>query len=371
MTVMESVKTKEKENQTLEQAKTALLDKGKKSGSLSYEEIGHQLSNFELTADQMDAFYEYLEEQGIEVPGLLEEDTQAQQVTEEEESPATVGVSLDAQTDDLVRMYLKEIGNVALLSTDEEIELARQIEEGDEEAKQKLTEANLRLVVSVAKSYAGRGLHFLDLIQEGNAGLMRAVEKFDYRKGFKFSTYATWWIRQSITRAIADKSNTIRKPVHMIETMNKLKRVHRQLFQEFGREPSFEELGKEMELTPEKVSDIWEIFQDTVSLETPIGEEEDSSLGDFVEDQESPSPSDQASYEMLKDQLQDVLDTLTDREENVLRLRFGLDDGRSRTLENVGQVFGVTRERVRQIEGKAIRKLRHPNRSKRLRDFFE
>lgn len=370
MTGMESVKTRE--NQTLEQAKTVLLDRGRKSGSLTYEEIANQLSSFELTSDQMSTFYDYLDEQGIEVAGDLEEDLQMQQIEKEEEkSPAGAGISLDAQTDDLVRMYLKEIGNVALLSADEEIYLARQIEEGDNEAREKLTEANLRLVVSVAKSYAGRGLHFLDLIQEGNAGLMKAVGKFDYRKGFKFSTYATWWIRQSITRAIADKSNAIRKPVHMIETMNKLKRVHRQLFQELGREPSFEELGKEMEFSSDKVRAIWDTFQDTVSLETPIGEEDDSNLGDFIEDQESPSPSDLASYEMLKEQLQDVLDTLTDREENVLRLRFGIDDGHPRTLEKVGDIFGVTRERVRQIESKAIRKLRHPKRSKWLRDFLE
>ena len=375
MTGVESVKTKEnQESLTLEQAKDLLLEKGKKSGSLTYEEIANQLSGFDLTADQMNAFYEYFDELGIEVTGELEEgDLQLQEIEQEEEekNPAGAGTSVDTQTDDLVRMYLKEIGNVDLLSAEEETSLARQIEEGDNDAKQKLTEANLRLVVSVAKSYSGRGLHFLDLIQEGNAGLMKAVEKFDYRKGFKFSTYATWWIRQSITRAIADKSNAIRKPVHMIETMNKLKRVHRQLFQELGREPSFEELGKEMEFSPDKVRSIWDTFQDTVSLETPIGEEEDSNLGDFIEDQESPSPSDLASYEMLKEELQDVLDTLTDREENVLRLRFGIDDGHQRTLEAVGHTFGVTRERVRQIEAKAIRKLRHPKRSKRLKDFLE
>lgn len=274
-------------------------------------------------------------------------------------------------TNDPVRMYLKEIGRTRLLSMDEEIELAQKIEQGDEEARQKLTEANLRLVVSIARRYAGRGMLFLDLIQEGNLGLMKAVEKFDYRKGFKFSTYATWWIRQAITRAIADQARTIRIPVHMVETINKLIRVSRQLLQELGREPTPEEIAQTMELTVERVREIQKIAQEPVSMETPIGEESDSHLGDFIEDPDAVAPEDVAAYEMLKEQMKDILDTLTDREENVLRLRFGLDDGKTRTLEEVGKVFGVTRERIRQIEAKALRKLRHPSRSKRLKDFLE
>jgi RNA polymerase primary sigma factor len=266
---------------------------------------------------------------------------------------------------------LKEIGRVPLLSADDEIELAKRIEHGDEEAKRRLAEANLRLVVSIAKRYVGRGMLFLDLIQEGNMGLIKAVEKFDFTKGFKFSTYATWWIRQAITRAIADQARTIRIPVHMVETINKLVRVSRQLLQELGREPSPEEIAAEMDLSTEKVREIMKIAQEPVSLETPIGEEDDSHLGDFIEDQEALAPADAAAYELLKEQLEDVLDTLTEREENVLRLRFGLDDGRTRTLEEVGKVFGVTRERIRQIEAKALRKLRHPSRSKRLKDFLE
>lgn len=273
--------------------------------------------------------------------------------------------------DDSVRMYLKGIGRVGLLSTGEEVELAKRIAEGDEKAKRMLTEANLRLVVSIARRYAGRGMSLLDLIQEGNMGLIKAVDKFDYTKGFKFSTYATWWIRQAITRAIADQARTIRIPVHMIETINKLIRVSRQLVQELGREPEVEEIAKEMDLSVERVREIMKISQDPVSLETPIGEEHDTKLGDFIEDQDAQSPVESAAYESLKQQLGDVLDTLTEREENVLRLRFGLDDGRTRTLEEVGQVFGVTRERIRQIEAKALRKLRHPSRSKRLKDYIE
>lgn len=272
---------------------------------------------------------------------------------------------------DPVRMYLKEIGRVQLLSGDAEVALAKRIEQGDEEAKRQLAEANLRLVVSIARRYVGRGMLFLDLIQEGNLGLIKAVEKFDYSKGYKFSTYATWWIRQAITRAIADQARTIRIPVHMVETINKLSRVSRQLLQELGRDPTPEEIAKEMDFSDEKVREILKIAQDPISLETPIGEENDSSLGDFIEDHDAAAPADAAAFELLKEQLEDVLDTLTEREENVLRLRFGLDDGRTRTLEEVGQVFGVTRERIRQIEAKALRKLRHPSRSKRLKDFLE
>ncbi|MCP8616890.1 RNA polymerase sigma factor RpoD [Salirhabdus salicampi] len=357
---------------TLDQAKEQLVEVGKKRGMLAYEEVADRLSHFELESDTMDEFYEYLGEQGIEVIGDNEEDPNMQQIAKEEEFDLNdLSVPPGVKINDPVRMYLKEIGRVDLLSAEEEINLAQRIEQGDEEAKRRLAEANLRLVVSIAKRYVGRGMLFLDLIQEGNMGLIKAVEKFDYRKGYKFSTYATWWIRQAITRAIADQARTIRIPVHMVETINKLIRVQRQLLQDLGREPTPEEIGKEMDLTPDKVREILKIAQEPVSLETPIGEEDDSHLGDFIEDQEATSPSDHAAYELLKEQLEDVLDTLTDREENVLRLRFGLDDGRTRTLEEVGKVFGVTRERIRQIEAKALRKLRHPSRSKRLKDFLE
>ncbi|WP_175991006.1 RNA polymerase sigma factor RpoD [Bacillus sp. Marseille-Q1617] len=361
---------------SVDQVKEFLVNQGKKRGVLTYEDIADKLSGFELDSDQMDEFYEHLGEQGVEIINENEEDddpgaNELEKEEEEEFNLNDLSVPPGVKINDPVRMYLKEIGRVDLLSAEEEINLAKRIEDGDEEAKRRLAEANLRLVVSIAKRYVGRGMLFLDLIQEGNMGLIKAVEKFDYRKGYKFSTYATWWIRQAITRAIADQARTIRIPVHMVETINKLIRVQRQLLQDLGREPSPEEIAEEMDLTPEKVREILKIAQEPVSLETPIGEEDDSHLGDFIEDAEAQSPSEHAAYELLKEQLEDVLDTLTDREENVLRLRFGLDDGRTRTLEEVGKVFGVTRERIRQIEAKALRKLRHPSRSKRLKDFLE
>ncbi|WP_147532387.1 RNA polymerase sigma factor RpoD [Bacillus marasmi] len=360
---------------TLEQIKDQLTETGKKIGVLNYDDIAEKLAQFELDSHQMDEFYEFLGDQGVELVGDGDdEDPSLPELSkgdEEEFDLNDLSVPPGVKINDPVRMYLKEIGRVDLLSAEEEINLATRIEEGDEEAKRRLAEANLRLVVSIAKRYVGRGMLFLDLIQEGNMGLIKAVEKFDYRKGFKFSTYATWWIRQAITRAIADQARTIRIPVHMVETINKLIRVQRQLLQDLGREPTPEEIAEDMDLTPDKVREILKIAQEPVSLETPIGEEDDSHLGDFIEDQDATSPSEHAAYELLKEQLEDVLDTLTDREENVLRLRFGLDDGRTRTLEEVGKVFGVTRERIRQIEAKALRKLRHPSRSKRLKDFLE
>ncbi|MCE7700167.1 MAG: RNA polymerase sigma factor RpoD [Methanobacterium paludis] len=357
---------------TVEQEKEHLLELGKKRGSLTYQEISSRLAPFDQDSDQMDEFYEALADQGIDVSEESDgPDTSSKDEKEEEFNLNDLSVPPGVKINDPVRMYLKEIGRVDLLSADEEIALAKRIKAGDEEAKRRLAEANLRLVVSIAKRYVGRGMLFLDLIQEGNMGLIKAVEKFDYTKGFKFSTYATWWIRQAITRAIADQARTIRIPVHMVETINKLIRVQRQELQDLGREPTPEEIGKKMDLSPEKVREILKIAQEPVSLETPIGEEDDSHLGDFIEDQDAKAPSDAAAYELLKEQLEDVLDTLTDREENVLRLRFGLDDGRTRTLEEVGKVFGVTRERIRQIEAKALRKLRHPSRSKQLKDFLD
>jgi RNA polymerase primary sigma factor len=362
---------------TIDQVKEQLLEAGKKRGVLTYKEIIERLSGYDQDSDQIDEFFEHLGEQGVEVINesedemVVDSDQNERNQADEEFSFSDLSVPPGIKINDPVRMYLKEIGRVPLLSAENEIELAKRIEDGDDEAKRRLAEANLRLVVSIAKRYVGRGMLFLDLIQEGNMGLIKAVEKFDYRKGYKFSTYATWWIRQAITRAIADQARTIRIPVHMVETINKLIRVSRQLLQELGREPLPEEIAKEMDLSPEKVREIMKIAQEPVSLETPIGEEDDSHLGDFIEDQDALAPADAAAYELLREQLEDVLDTLTEREENVLRLRFGLDDGRTRTLEEVGKVFGVTRERIRQIEAKALRKLRHPSRSKRLKDFLE
>lgn len=368
--------------QTRMEAVKNLVQKGKKKGSLSYREIMDTLQGIELTAEQIDEVYEQLGQMGIEVlpdtsdeVAVLEKATDDDIADEADESEDEVDVDLSVPEgvgiDDPVRMYLKEIGRVPLLSAEEEIELAKRMEQGDESAKRRLAEANLRLVVSIAKRYVGRGMLFLDLIQEGNLGLIKAVEKFDYVKGFKFSTYATWWIRQAITRAIADQARTIRIPVHMVETINKLIRVSRQLLQELGREPSPEEIAKQMDIPVERVREIMKIAQEPVSLETPIGEEEDSHLGDFIPDEDAPAPSEAASFILLKEQLEEVLETLTPREEKVLRLRFGLDDGRTRTLEEVGQEFGVTRERIRQIEAKALRKLRHPSRSKKLKDYLE
>jgi RNA polymerase primary sigma factor len=345
-----------------------LVEKGKSKGMLTYKEIMDAFEEVELEPDQIEKIYETVENMGIDVVGDIDAEIQDIQLTEEElDLSLPEGISID----DPVRMYLKEIGKVPLLSADEEIELAKRMEKGDTDAKRRLAEANLRLVVSIAKRYVGRGMLFLDLIQEGNLGLIKAVEKFDYRKGYKFSTYATWWIRQAITRAIADQARTIRIPVHMVETINKLIRVSRQLLQELGREPHPEEIAKEMNMSVDKVREIMKISQEPVSLETPIGEEEDSHLGDFIPDDDAPAPAEAAAFTLLKEQLIDVLDTLTAREEKVLRLRFGLDDGRARTLEEVGKEFNVTRERIRQIEAKALRKLRHPSRSKKLKDYLD
>lgn len=343
-----------------------------KKNVIDYSEIETHFKEVTLEPENIDNIYEFLEKRGIDVMGKLldtpDEDFDADEDVEIElDLTLPEGINID----DPVRMYLKEIGKVPLLNADEEIDLALRMESGDQEAKKRLAEANLRLVVSIAKRYVGRGMLFLDLIQEGNLGLIKAVEKFDYRKGFKFSTYATWWIRQAITRAIADQARTIRIPVHMVETINKLIRVSRQLLQELGRDPSPEEIAEELDMSVDKVREILKISQEPVSLETPIGEEEDSHLGDFIQDENVPVPAEAAAFTLLKEQLVDVLDTLTDREQKVLRLRFGLDDGRARTLEEVGREFNVTRERIRQIEAKALRKLRHPSRSRKLKDYLE
>lgn len=403
---------KDKLNASHQEIVNALIKKGKKAGSLNISEIQDKLSEFELDKDQIDEIYEAFsdmditvvtdsddsddDDEDIDIEDLDDiedvdtiedlddidddidkvdddDDTADEEEEEEEEEEITLDLSLPKgiNIDDPVRMYLKEIGEVALLSGEEEVDLAKRMADGDELAKQKLCEANLRLVVSIAKKYVGRGMLFLDLIQEGNLGLIKAVEKFDWTKGFKFSTYATWWIRQAITRAIADQARTIRIPVHMVETINKLIRVQRQLLQELGREPLPEEIAKEMDMPVEKVREILKIAQEPVSLETPIGEEEDSHLGDFIPDNDAPAPADAAAFSMLKEQLMEVLETLTPREQKVLKLRFGLEDGRARTLEEVGKEFDVTRERIRQIEAKALRKLKHPSRSKKLKDYLE
>jgi len=350
-------------------AAEALIIKGKDHGYLTPDDILAAFPEIDVEPDHLERIFHVFREMGIEVS---DGDKDFETVDEIDEELIAKAEAIDSVSlDDPVRMYLKEIGRVALLKAEQEVHYAKLIEQGDEEAKNQLTEANLRLVVSIAKKYIGRGMSFLDLIQEGNMGLIRAVEKFDYHKGYKFSTYATWWIRQAITRAIADQARTIRIPVHMVETINKLVRVSRRLLQELGREPNDEEIADEMGITPEKVREMTKVSQDPVSLETPIGEEEDSHLGDFVEDKEATAPSDAASLTMLRTEVEDILDTLTPRERRVLQLRFGLIDGHQRTLEEVGKRFGVTRERIRQIEAKALRKLRHPSRSKKLKDYLE
>ena len=358
------------EIKTIEDRKEALIKKGKKNGYVTYEELAEELKGLEVDSDTLDDLYNALVENNIEIISETTDNSE-----DEDEDPTALVVedltlSKDIKINDPVRMYLKEIGRINLLTNDEEFEYARLAEQGDEFAKKMLAESNLRLVVSIAKRYVGRGMLFLDLIQEGNIGLMKAVDKFDPDKGYKFSTYATWWIRQAITRAIADQARTIRVPVHMVETINKLARVQRQLTQELNREPSEEEIAKKLGISVDKVREVYKISQDPVSLETPIGEEDDSHLGDFIKDERTMSPEEYATVELLKEELANVLLTLTEREEKVLRLRFGLDDGQCRTLEEVGQIFGVTRERIRQIEAKALRKLRHPSRSRKLKDFL-
>ncbi len=367
--------------QKIDSIKNKLIEKGKKNGFITYKEVLRSFEKLDINPEFIDDFYKQAEDNDLEILGFQDDmipekvdDSEEVEVKEEPDffvSQSDDDILKGVNIDDPVRMYLKEIGKVPLLSANEEVELAKRMQDGDDEAKKRLAEANLRLVVSIAKRYVGRGMLFLDLIQEGNLGLIKAVEKFDYTKGFKFSTYATWWIRQAITRAIADQARTIRIPVHMVETINKLIRIKRQLLQELGRDATPEEIALEMEMEPSKVRDILKIAQEPVSLETPIGEEEDSHLGDFIPDDEVQAPSDVATFTLLKEQLSAVLHTLTDREQKVLRLRFGLDDGRARTLEEVGKEFDVTRERIRQIEAKALRKLRHPSRSKKLKDYLE
>ena len=353
------------EIKTFEERKLELVKQGKEKGFITYEELANALKGLDLDADALDELYNLFNENNIAIVSEDESDDDSGDKLLLDDSDLTKNLTIN----DPVRMYLKEIGQIKLLTMEEELELADRILEGDEVAKATLAEANLRLVVSIAKRYVGRGMLFLDLIQEGNIGLMKAVEKFDVSKGYKFSTYATWWIRQAITRAIADQARTIRVPVHMVETINKLARIQRQLTLELNREPSEQELAKKMNMSVEKVRDIYKISQEPVSLETPIGEEDDSHLGDFIKDERNVSPEEYATNEMLKDEISEVLLTLTEREEKVIRLRFGLEDGKSRTLEEVGQMFGVTRERIRQIEAKALRKLRHPSRSKKLKDY--
>lgn len=359
------------EIKTFEERKEELLKKGKEKGFLTFEELAAALKGLDMDSESLDDLYNFLNDNNIEVVADSEMDAGSEDGGEADDLLLEdIEIPKNLSINDPVRMYLKEIGKISLLSLDEELELSKRIDEGDEEAKAILAESNLRLVVSIAKRYVGRNLSFLDLIQEGNIGLMKAVDKFDSSKGYRFSTYATWWIRQAITRAIADQAKTIRVPVHMVETINKLKRVQRQMTLELDREPTEEELAKKMNMSIDKIRDIYKISQEPVSLETPIGEEDDSHLGDFIKDERNVSPEEYATNELLKDEISNVLLTLTEREEKVIRLRFGLEDGKSRTLEEVGQMFGVTRERIRQIEAKALRKLRHPSRSRKLKDYL-
>lgn len=375
---MPSEKKQDKEIKKSEDAIAKLIAIGREKGELTYDEIGDALEELNLSTEEIESLFERLGDISVDL-NKLEDDIDkepsdlelADEENEKEDIELDLSIPDDVGIDDPVRMYLKEIGRVPLLKAEEEVDLAKRMQEGDQDAKNQLAEANLRLVVSIAKRYVGRGMLFLDLIQEGNLGLLKAVEKFDHSKGFKFSTYATWWIRQAITRAIADQARTIRIPVHMVETINKLVRISRQLLQELGTDPTPEQIGEVMDLTPERVREIQKVAQEPVSLETPIGEEEDSHLGDFIEDADSPAPDEAAAYILLQEHIESVLKTLSPREEKVLRLRFGLDDSRPRTLEEVGQEFGVTRERIRQIEAKALRKLRHPSRSRIVKDFLD